>query len=202
MPNVPNVPGVPTLTSFSPDALVLLAADALSNLGIHTLSEWGIFRDGVQALPEAESIVSFGYKQDWSISDYPVQDGGFQSYDKVQLPFDARVKVSSGGSEAARRALIDALDLIANSLNLFDIVTPEKVYTSVNVTHVDYHRTATNGVGLIVADVWFIEVRVASTAAFSNTQQPGEAGQQSGGNVQAQQPSDVVSQHFNVSEVQ
>src|SRR5215469_5882183 len=37
--------------------------------------------------PVAASFVDVEYKQDWPISDYPVEQGGFQSYDKVRLPF-------------------------------------------------------------------------------------------------------------------
>lgn len=195
MPNVPRAPGVPSLIGYAADALILLAADALSALLGFGSPRWGIYLDGALAL-EVNSFVSFDYKQDWAISDYPVEDGGFQSYDKVQLPFDVRVRVTSGGSAAERQALIDEVTDIANSLELYDVVTPERVYSSVNVSHFDIHRTATGGVGMIVCDIWFLEIRVTSTAAFTNTQQPGDAGQQNIGNVQPQAPESSVQQNF------
>lgn len=185
MPAVPNVPGVPALTSYLSSVPTLLIADLISTISFQA-PRWGIFLNGVPALPMIQSIATFEYKQDWSIADYPVEDGAFQSYDKVQLPFDVRVRVASGSSAAERQALLDAVDVIANSLDLYDVVTPEKIYRSVNISHYDFRRTAQNGVGMIVIDLWFQEIRVTSTAAFSNTQQPANAGQQSNGNVQAQ----------------
>jgi hypothetical protein len=196
MPNVPNVPGVPALPSYTAAAVTLLISDLVSGLIGSSPPVWGIYLDGAPALPDARSMVSFGYKQDWTISDYPVEEGGFQSYDKVQLPFDARVRISSEGSPTGRAALLAALDVVANSLDLYDIVTPEKVYSSVNVTHVDYDREAARGVGMLLIDVWFIEIRVSATAEFSNTQQPPNQGAAGVGNVQPQTPNQYVQQNF------
>lgn len=186
MSNVPNVPGVPPLSSFAATTLVLLTVDALLSTLQFEPPAWGVYLDGAPALPEANSVLSFDYRQDWSIADYPVEGGGFQSYDKVQHPFESRVRITSGSSPAARQALLDALDVVANSLELYDIVTPEKVYTSVNVSHCDLHRTATNGVGVLIVDVWFQEIREGATTQFSNAQQPAQSGQQNIGTVQPQ----------------
>src|SRR5579872_6225668 len=42
-------------------------------------------------LPVAASTVEFEYRQDWPISTYPQEQGAFQPYDKVTLPFDVRI---------------------------------------------------------------------------------------------------------------
>jgi hypothetical protein len=60
-------------------------------------------------------------------------------------------------------------------------VTPEQVYSSVNITHYDYRRTSTNGVGLLTVDVWGTQVRVTGDAAFSQTQAPSGADPVNGG---------------------
>lgn len=137
-----------------------------------------------QPILDLFSIVDFEFKQDWSISTYPVENGGFQSYDKVQLPFDVRMRVAAGFAESNRTALINAVESIANTLDLFNVVTPEETYVNCNVTHYDYKRVSNNGVGIIVIDIWLTEVRVTSTVAFSNTQQPGSAGITGTGSVQ------------------
>lgn len=186
MPNVPNLPGVPPLSSYAGNVFSLILGDLVSALSF-SQPPWGIFLNGEPAI-EVNSITGFDYKQDWSISDYPVEDGGFQSYNKVELPYDARVRITSGSSIADRSIMLAELETLAKSLDLYDIVTPEKVYTSVNISHYDFHRTATSGLGMIVADVWFTEIRVSSTTTFMNTQQPGNAGPQSSGNVQPQTP--------------
>lgn len=183
MPDVPNLPGVPNLPSYGANNLVLLVADVASAiLGFFAGPQWGIFLDGAQAF-DYNSILDFDYKKDAPTSDYPVEEGSFVSYDKVQLPFDVKVRVVSGGSEAERQALLFAADDIINDLNLYDVVTPEKTYPSCNCTHTDIKRTNVNGVGVIVVDFWFIEIRQTATSTFSNTQSPTTAGQQNTGNV-------------------
>lgn len=207
-PNVPNFPGVPALPR-SPNAIAstihLLVADASFIFGLFFGPQWGIFRSGGDPVVVADSTVSFDFKQDWSISNYPVEPNSFASYDKVQRPFDVRLRMSAGGSEADRRALINSIDAIAGTIELFDVVTPEKVYRSVNVTHYSYDRTAIKGAGLIVIDIWLLQIRVASDAAFtssttsttgvpgaqtlSNTKAPNGASPVSGGTVQ---PSEIT----------
>jgi hypothetical protein len=147
-------------------------------------------------LPVTASTVRFQYAQEWPISNYPQEQGAFQSYDKVTLPFDVKLRVAAGGSQSNRQAFIQTCLSIANSLALFDVVTPEMVFTSVNCTHVDWDREAERGATLISIDLWFQQIAVQAAASFSNTQQPGNAGQQSIGSVQPQTPNTQVQNAF------
>ena len=183
MAAVPFVPGVPPLSSYTVDVPILLLADALGLPPSPLAPQWGIYLDG-EPVVDADSVVTFDYRQEWTVSDYPLEQGAFQSYDKVQTPFDVRVRYAAGGSQQNRQALLDSIAVIASDLNLYDIVTPEAVYQSVNVTHYDYRRTATNGVGLLQVDVWCVEVRVTAQAQFQNVQNPASASPQTQGNVQ------------------
>lgn len=201
MPNVPNVPGVPALSSYTIGLVTLLTADAISLLLGQPESLWNVFLNGEQAF-DFRSIAGFGYKQDWVIADYPTDDGAFFSYDKVQLPFECRLRITSGGTEEERQALIEEVTAAANTLNLYDVVTPEKVYPNCNISRMNFDRTAERGAGMIVIDVTFQEIRSSQASAFSNTQQPGSAGQQGVGNVQSQTPPTSVVQRFPIGDVQ
>ena len=184
MPNVPHVPGVPPLSSYAANAITLLVADAaVSAIAAFLRPSWGVFKNGVPIIV-AESVVSVDYRQEWLLSTYPVEEGAFESYDKVQTPFENRVRFMSGGPEGARQILLNSIDAIAGDLNLYDVVTPTKTYTSVNVMRYDYARAAGRGLGLLVVDIVLQQVRVAVPAAFSNTQAPSGASPTSGGQVQ------------------
>lgn len=191
-PNVPLAPGVPAIPrppGIVPSTLSLLANDLIAGfLSSIYASRWGIFKNGLPVIVP-NSIVSLDYKRDWTLSSYPVEEGGFQSYNKVETPFETRVRISSGTSAADRTDLLTQVDNIAGTLDLYDVVTPEFVHQSVNIHHYDYQRTATNGAGLIVIDLWLTEIRVTSTTSFINTKQPSGANPVSGGQVQAQSPS-------------
>jgi hypothetical protein len=185
--SVPNVPGVPSVI-FAPVAGLLsslLTADG-PNLfrGSSLGQQWGIFRGGAPVVV-ADTVVGFDFRQQFAVSDYPVERGAFESYDKVYIPFDGRFRFTAGGSEANRAALLASIDAIIGDLNLYTIVTPEKVYFNVNLVHQDYSRTASSGVGMITVDVWGMEIRETASAALSNTADPGSASQVNGGPVQA-----------------
>lgn len=183
MPNVPNVPGVPPLSSYLSGIVTLLVEDALSLVLGQPQALWNIFLDGEQAF-DFRSIAAFGYKQEWAIATYPTDDGGFFSYDKVQNPFECHLRITSGGTEQERQDLIEAVEAAGNTLNLYDIVTPEKIYSNCNVARISLERSAERGVGMIVIDVAFQEIRSSEASQFSSTQQPGSAGQKGVGNVQ------------------
>jgi hypothetical protein len=227
MPIVPNAPGVPALTSYATLDLPLLASDALGALTSLLFPSWGIYIEGQPVITPASiatqtlapaigaissiaallgvpnvvpvigSTVSFEYAGDSPISTYPQEKGAFQSYDKVVLPFDVRLKIACSGSDGQRQAFFSTLEALKNSTALVDIVTPESVYTSCNCKHVDYSRTSYRGATLIQADASFEEVREVSSSQFTTTQQPGDAGTQSIGTVQPQSAPDSVATQFN-----
>lgn len=189
MADVPNAPGVPALASFAPaSALVPATADApaVTSLFGGAGSAWGVYQGGSPVIT-ADTVASMEYRQEWTISDYPVEQGAFESYDKVQTPFSARVSFAAGGAEASRMALLNSIAAIAGDLNLYDVATPTSTYSSVNVVHYDYRRTTQNGVGLLVVDVWLMEVRVVvGSGSPSAPQSASAAAQENGGAVQAQ----------------
>lgn len=219
MPDIPNLPGVPSLSNYTPNDAVLLLADVTGAALLLPSPIWGIYMDGIPVIipasmvpsqlsfglslvgniaaligvpnivPVAASTVEFDYSGESPISNYPQENGAFQSYNKVQLPFDVKLKLAVSGSGSERQAFFNILDAIRKSTSLVSVVSPEKVYASCNCKHVDYRRSGRSGVDLVVADVWFEEVRVIAASTFSNTKVPVAAGQQSIGNVQSQTPS-------------
>jgi hypothetical protein len=103
----------------------------------------------------------------------------------VQTPFEARVRIASGTSKTDRTNLLTVVDQLHQSLDTYDVVTPEITYQSANIHHYDYQRTATNGAGLIVVDLWLTQIVQTSTSKFANTQTPSGADPLSGGQQQA-----------------
>jgi hypothetical protein len=189
--NVPNVPGVPPLPSYSPNNVALLFADAVGTLlGVITAPQWGIYLNGAPVL-SYDNQVSFGYKQDWKISTYSVEQGSFQTYDKVQLPSEIRCRFSAGASVVNRQMMLASIDAVMSDTNLYDVVTPEKVYLGYNFMHRDYDRDAESA-GMVVVDIWLMEIIETATAQFQSTQSPTNAGQQGLGNVPTQAPSPAV----------
>lgn len=198
MTGVPKVPGVPNLGSYAASAIVLLIEDVINLVIGEPQTLWGVYLDG-ELVIESDSMVSFDLRQDLPVSDYQVEEGAFQSYDKVQLPTEIRLRVSAGGDLVNRQRFLQSIDAVMNTTDLYDIVTPEMIYPSYNFSHRDFRRQSDQGNGLIVVDLWMTQIRETSQATFTNTAQPGAAGQQNSGNVQPQSNDAITS---GISQVQ
>ena len=192
-PDVPVGLGIPAISrppGFSFVRPPLMTADAANLPGAaRAPNEWGLFLNGAPVVVAA-TVTAFEYRRDWLLSDYQVERGAFETYNKVQTPADLRLRFAAGDDEAARTALLESAEQACGSFSIdFEARTPEKTYKSINPTHHSYRRMARNGVGLIIVDVWCYEVRVNATAKFSNTKAPSGADPRAGGNVQPRVPS-------------
>jgi hypothetical protein len=167
--------------------VVRMARDALRILGILPGPQWGIFLDGERAL-DADSVAALDYKRSSNVSDYPIEGGQFETYNKVATPFNVRVRLTKGGSDTDRADFLSRLEEMAASLDLYDVVTSTAVYRNVNINHFDYRQTATHGVGLLTVDLGLVEVRVASGLQFSNTKTNSSKDPVNQGQVQTRDP--------------
>lgn len=176
----------PLLNSLSQKATTveLLYTDALT-LFSPLVQVWGVFYQGT-LIAQADSVLTFDYKRDWNLPTYPQENGGFQTYNKVQMPFDARVTLVKGGSLVDRQTFLKNLEDAAETLNLYDINTPEKTYSNCNIDHISVRRSSQQGMTLLAVDLWLLEIRNTAVAAFStNVQNPGSCTPSNGGSVQA-----------------
>jgi hypothetical protein len=147
--------------------------------------QWGIFGSTGGTVLAADAVMTLEYAHDYKVSDYPQEKGAFQSYNKVQIPYQHKVTFAVASE---RKAFLDAVEVAVGSLDLFTVVTPEISYPSVNLTHVGYRRIANNGVTTILVDVWCEEIRIIGSENLSNTRSTNGAGEQNNGPVQAQDP--------------
>jgi hypothetical protein len=164
-PNVPPLPGVPALArsgKYVGAGLAVLAQFLPDDL---FGTKWGIINKAGTAVLKPDSFVDFDYKEERKIPNYPIESGSFQSYNKVALPFDCRLTVTCSGNKSTKKpAFLAAIEKLMASLELVTIVTPDGNYPGCNLVHVDYRREARQGATLIIAQLWFQEVRIAQAA--------------------------------------
>lgn len=189
---VPDVPGVPPLFRTAAAPLVtLLLGDTVIGFGNNLRPVWGIYQNGQPIIP-ADTARTFSFRREWAVADYQVEQGGFESYDKVDLPFEPRIELTCGGSIENREAFLSAIDRVSKTLDLFDVVTPETIYTSVNIQHYDYNREARRGLGLLVVSIWLLEIRIVGLSG-QNVKDPSGASPVNGGNVSTTAPTNQES---------
>lgn len=189
-PDVPFANGVPAVFRAPTQAVFterLLVADVLTVLRNFLPSEWGIFKEGGQPAVTPDSVISVDLRKEWRISDYPVEHGGFETYNKVETPGDIRVRMAVSGMES-RGPFLASVQAICSALELLTVVTPDAVYDSMNAVHYDYRREQRSGASLLLVDVWLEQVRVTAQTQFTSTKSPEGAANASGGNVQGVAP--------------
>lgn len=194
IPGIPPLLRIPGQFSGAANILnntVLLAADAIEVLRRLGPPKWGIFTGNVQVIVP-DSVVSVEYRQDTRIADHPLEDGDFETYNKVGTPWEARVRMTKGGTDTDRAAFLKTAEGLVGSFDLYDVVTPERTYKNANVQRIDYTRSASNGMGLISIDFFIIEIRAFAKSQLAATKTPAGATQASAGRVQPQTPTKAV----------
>ena len=142
-----------------------------------------------------DSVISLEWHGEERISDYPVENGGFASFNKVAVPYDLRIVMTCAGlnyvqsaltkvtqqldqaltslglafgQPMGRDAFLSALDSMLNSTQCYDVVTPDKVYKNVNLVSYSHAKKHDEGATMIVAELIFREVRTSASASYSN----------------------------------
>ncbi|MEX3628085.1 MAG: hypothetical protein VB138_00105 [Burkholderia sp.] len=192
-PNVPDLPGVPPLIrapgeSLGSFAVSLITTDAIGLLEGLLAPVWGIFDEFGAPMAVADTALSVEYRGDSRISKYPQEQGGFADYNKVQMPYNARVQLVCGGSDTRRAAFLSSIEAAKQSTMLFTVIIPDATYENANVVAYDYRRTTKNGVTMIVAEIYLEEVLQTVVAQFANTHNSASQDSASLGQVQGQTP--------------
>jgi len=146
--------------------LQLATSDSSDTRFASVANQYGVFLNGAPVL-EGDSFVGYEFVNESRITMVPLQAGAFTSINKVATPFDVRVRITRGGSVADRAALLSELQTRAASLDLYDIVTPEKTYTSANIVKVAHSHRLDSGATMLVLEIHFLEVRQIASTSFT-----------------------------------
>jgi hypothetical protein len=110
-PDVPNAPGVPPVQRDDSNSggtiqpRLTSDSQAISN---RTAGQWGIYTTSGGQVLEWDNVISVEGAEEFRNSDYPVEKGGFATYNKVTVPFETRVIMTKGGPLSEEAASADA----------------------------------------------------------------------------------------------
>lgn len=195
-PNVPQLPGVPQLArspSFPALAQPTLGSQApASQLYTATAAgpTWGIFDMSGNLVVAADSVLAFSNKSEWTKPTYPIEGGKLAGYNKVIRPFSNYVRLCKGGSLSDRKDFLDQIYAIEGDLNSYMILSPERTYSPVNLSHHEETRRGGEGAYFLEVDIYFeevldVEAQFSSTTAnTTNAQNPAAIPSTAEGSVQ------------------
>lgn len=142
------------------------------------------------------TLSTFGvdYTKEMRVSDFPVEGGGFASYNKVELPANAVVTLALAGTESQRTTFLNAIDTVCKSTQLCTVITPEVTYDNYTIERYRYQRRATRGATLLMVEVSLKEIRDVAAqyttvvAPITNPQNPSATSPVSNGVTQPTAP--------------
>ena len=177
-----GIPNIPKLPRNVGGALIKFGGAALIQAIFGNY--WGIFGQNGIPLLLSDNVTSVKHQNTSKVSNAPVERGSFASYNKVGDPFTVTVQMTKGsGGVFMRGAFLALLDALANSTDLFLVITPEAVYPNMAITGYDYAREASDGARLLKVNIHLAEVRQV-TVKYTKTKSEGAQAQQDGGKVQ------------------
>ncbi|MCV6799837.1 hypothetical protein OII53_28035 [Achromobacter ruhlandii] len=186
-PNVPQVPGVPAVLRD----LTIPSVSELANLGLGALAalifgvpRWGLYNQNGIAAVIFDTFLGIRFRNGSRISSFPVEQGSFSSFNKVDTPFDVALRFAHSGDMTSRGELLEMLEGLKASVELLSVVTPEIVYPSANVVGYSYERGPRTGPSQLIFDIYVEEVRVTALADFGETVEPDGTEEESSGQVQ------------------
>ena len=200
-PNVPIAEGVPNLarsayslaqkTGTTGRVMGLTGGLAGTFLG-HYLNAmlaptYALLNQKEEKVITPDGPAEFEMKGDASVSTYPVELGGFQSYNKVINPEDLSLSLlCNGQGPMSHKDFLKACHELKNGIDVIKLVTPKYVYPYVICTGMSHQTTARNGVTLLKVNLTFKEIRVTGTTSFPNAKTDSGAVMREGGQSSAQ----------------
>lgn len=210
----PATPGVPLTASTAVAATASVDLDTVlqNALIISADTQWGLFNSSNAAALTSSHVNAVDMTKQYRISDAPIENGGFLSYNKVKVPAQVLLEVVCDGSTVSidgsgtlvgalsaitggafggptiRTEFMSALDALVADLNLYSVMTPENVYTNMNVIGYNIRRATTKGLTMLYVDIQLQEVRLVAVSQITQTMTPAGQAQQNGGNVQSATP--------------
>lgn len=176
-PYIGRLPGVPQLAralNFLIPPLLQLFPPAKPQALWHAVKaapQWGIYDEDLNKVVDPDSIWNFDYRSEARISSYPVQNGEFNSYNKVDVPFETSVHMVKGSTLEERATFLNDCQNIKESLDLFTIATPERSYLGCNVTRFMVTRRETRGAFFVEVELFFEQIQeISAQYSASETQ--------------------------------
>ena len=135
---------------------------------------WDIFDADGKRLLEFDTFFSIDAMSDAQVTQAPVENGSFASYNKQIAPTRSTVVLGYTGPSLVRSAIIKKCEALIAGTDLVSIVTPDRTLLDMSLVAMDYSYRAEHGIDRLVVALIFEEVRQV-LAEYSSSSADGTA---------------------------
>lgn len=126
-------------------------------------SEWTLLDEGGGTAVTFTSFVDIDYRNEGKALSYPVEEGSFANYNKVENPLDIRVTLAVQGLDSDFEAILAKLDEYKAEAVTLSVSTPAALYEKMTLEAYAYKRSRENNAGMLVVELSLVEVREVET---------------------------------------
>lgn len=100
------------------------------------------------------------FRKDYQVADYPIEDGAFAAYNKVQRPGSFDFTLIKKGSDLARATWLEAIrqQMVADPVARYHVITPQGIWQSYTISGISHQTRQDRGSNLLYLDLKFSEV--------------------------------------------
>ncbi len=125
--------------------------------------EWTILNESGQRPIRFTSFFDLAYSGGGKALSYPLEEGAFAKYNKVQNPGGLKVTLGMQGSEADFDEALRSLDFYRKETEKLCIATPAACYDGYTLESYSYQRAVNSGAGMLVVELTLVEVKEVET---------------------------------------
>lgn len=158
--------------------------------------EWTLLDEGGMTAVSFTSFLDIDYTNEGKALSYPVEQGGFANYNKVESPLGISVTLATQGLDSDFEYILERLDEYKGKAVKLSVVTPSALYESMTLETYSYRRTQDAGAGMLVVELSLVEVREVetqvTTTVITKPKNPTSSSTVNTGKTQPQTPTSVL----------
>lgn len=163
LPSLPRLPNRAPGISLAPAAVlnvVSLIARNLPNVNPPTAIYAILNAQTGIPLTVPDSWGELTHRKDYQVADYPIEDGAFAPYNKVQRPGSFDFTLVKKGSDLTRATWLEAIrqQMAADPVARYHVITPQGIWQSYTISRLGYQTRQDRGSNLLYLDLQFSEV--------------------------------------------
>jgi hypothetical protein len=124
---------------------------------------WTIMSEDGGSAIAFTSFIGMRVNSDGSASSYPVEEGAFASYNKMQAPIEITVNLGKSGEAYDIESTIQVIEKYKQEATKLSVVTPTMFYESMTLESYSYSHRRDNGARILLVELRLKEVKEVTT---------------------------------------